>query len=691
MWADEVSALRAKLPTASDKDKIQIYFRLYQLSLVSGDVPQQISCLNDAIAETRRQHNNEKLADVLVERIQYFYNRAMADSVIKYAPLDKQVLADIGQWDKYYELWTHLVNTYIYYGDNKNKSLQEVQAMFDDALKRDNKYGQGIAYYVMGNVYLNMNNLDECVVAYQKGLDILLSLSPLPVAIPDLYSYYGDVLNERKEFQLLDSLTVSWMSFIPQFISDHKLGNNKSQTDILWFYYDIACAQAALGLKRLDRASQMLEDSSSHFEAEESYQGMAWLYCKAQLSLCQGNFAEALDYNTRRLRLTPAEEDRAVYITVISQRADILSCLARYKEAAGLYREMYLLKDSISSADTKKQLNEMNTLFHVGELEREQERTQFRAIISIIVLVTLALLVFVVFRMRAAKRLKKAHDELLVAYDQLEETTTAKERIESDLRIARNIQMGMVPSKFPDRTDLDLFASMTPAKEVGGDLYGYLLVEADGVKNTADKLYFALGDVSGKGVPASLFMAQATRLFRTLAAQGMKPADIAIQINDALSGEDNETGMFVTMFIGLLDLSTGHLDFCNAGHNPPVLVSDGKAEFIEMIPNCPIGLWPGFEYEGEEIADISDRPLFVYTDGLNEAENRQQEQFSDERLVEMLQAVPFESSQKTISMLAEAVEKHRDGADPNDDLTMLCVKLVKSTKLVENTDVNDTK
>ena len=123
------------------------------------------------------------------------------------------------------------------------------------------------------------------------------------------------------------------------------------------------------------------------------------------------------------------------------------------------------------------------------------------------VLVILALAIFIFFRHRAAKRLKVAHEELKVAYDQLEETTAAKERIESELRIARDIQMSMVPHEFPDREGLDVFAQMTPAKEVGGDLYGYVLL--------GDKFYCAIGDVSGKGVPASLFMAQATRLVRT--------------------------------------------------------------------------------------------------------------------------------------------------------------------------------
>ncbi len=243
-----------------------------------------------------------------------------------------------------------------------------------------------------------------------------------------------------------------------------------------------------------------------------------------------------------------------------------------------------------------------------------------------------------------------------------------QERIESELRIARDIQMSMVPSLFPEREGLDMFASMTPAKEVGGDLYGYLL--------QGDKLYFAVGDVSGKGVPASLFMAQATRLFLTLAKQGMMPAEICTRMNDALSGEDNENGMFVTFWLGLVDLTTGHLDFCNAGHNPPVIGGgEHHGEFLDMIPNAPIGLWPGLEYEGEEIDTIKGRPLFIYTDGLNEAENPQKEQYGDDRLLEFLRNTHFDTAQQVIEALKAEVETHRNGAEPNDDLTMMCLKV----------------
>jgi len=264
----------------------------------------------------------------------------------------------------------------------------------------------------------------------------------------------------------------------------------------------------------------------------------------------------------------------------------------------------------------------------------------------------------------AHTRLEDAHGKLQSAYDQLEKTTKAKERIESELRIARDIQMSMVPNVFPDRDGIDLYAAMTPAKEVGGDLYGYLL--------QGDELYFCVGDVSGKGVPASLFMAQATRLFRTLAAQHMMPAEICTRMNDALT-EDNEQGMFVTVFLGKVDLTTGHLDFCNAGHNPPVI--GVPPQFLEVESNAPIGLWPGIDFEGQSVDNIKGIPFFVYSDGLNEAENIEQEQFGDDRLLQVLSARHYATSKEVIETLKTEIEKHRNGAEPNDDLTMLCLRV----------------
>ena len=293
----------------------------------------------------------------------------------------------------------------------------------------------------------------------------------------------------------------------------------------------------------------------------------------------------------------------------------------------------------------------------IAEQDAKLSRTRLRAFSIGFVVVVVFLIFFMLYRHRQAKRLS--------------EVKAARERMEGELQIARNIQKSMGPQTFPEIDGLDMFASMTPAKEVEGDLYSYLLL--------GEKLYFCIGDVSGKGVLASLVMTIATHGFRTLALMENPPAEIANRLNDELN-ENNDEGMFVTMFIGLLDLSTCHLCFCNAGHNPPVLGAlDGTGgDFLEVEANAPIGLFPGIDYEGEEIDNIRGCALFIYTDGLNEAENAHQEQLGDERLLEILRSTTFQNSRQVIEGMSQEVARHRAGADPNDDLTMMCVFLVDS-------------
>ena len=252
--------------------------------------------------------------------------------------------------------------------------------------------------------------------------------------------------------------------------------------------------------------------------------------------------------------------------------------------------------------------------------------------------------------------------------DELTTATAKRERIEGELQIARDIQMGMVPSKFPafpDREDIDLYASMSPAKEVGGDLYDYFIKDQN--------LYFAVADVSGKGVPASLFMAVVRNLFRVVGSAGLPPEEIARQINNTVS-EDNEQLMFITMFIGRINLEDGSLSFCNCGHNPPVLLKD-KPEFMECEPNVPLGIAPGFQFKGQSIEGFRGTPILLYTDGLNEAENSAHEELGNERLLQSLAANPFNDAKTTVLMLQGVVSAHVGDAEQSDDLTLLCINL----------------
>ena len=318
------------------------------------------------------------------------------------------------------------------------------------------------------------------------------------------------------------------------------------------------------------------------------------------------------------------------------------------------------LIDSAVIAQKNDAAAELATIYETQEKDRqiaEQEmrlsRGRVLALVVSIIALTVFFVIFTINRQRAAKRLAKVN--------------AAKERMEGELSIARDIQMSMVPSTFPDYKGLDMYASMTPAREVGGDLYSFLI--------QGNHLYFCIGDVSGKGVPASLFMAQTTRLFHALASQGMSPAEICTRMNAELA-EDNEQGMFVTIFICRFNLKLNLLEYCNAGHNPPVIGNaDGQLSFLDMEANAPIGLWPELEYEGESIDYFKNRLLLLYTDGLNEAENHQQEQFGEKRLLDLLRQTQFTSARQVIETMADAVSLHRDGAEPNDDLTMMCIRM----------------
>ncbi len=330
-------------------------------------------------------------------------------------------------------------------------------------------------------------------------------------------------------------------------------------------------------------------------------------------------------------------------------------------------RILNVLDSAISNQKTTA-MAELATIYNTNQKEAEIARQranivrmQMVSVGVVLVLIIIFLLIYTLIRRKAQHRLADAHGKLQQAYDQLETTTKAKERMESEVRIAHDIQMSMLPHSYPDYKGLDLYAYIAPARGVGGDLYSFLLLN--------DDLYFCLGDVSGKGVPASLFMAQTIRLFRSIATQHHHPSTIAKRINNELT-EGNEQGMFVTMFIGCINLTTGSMKYCNAGHNPPIL--DGQ--FMEVESNAPIGLWPGLDFVGETVENIKDKTLFVYTDGLNEAENVQQEQFGEDRLLEFL-SNHYDSARQVIETLHQEVEKHRGGAEPNDDLTMMCLML----------------
>lgn len=239
-----------------------------------------------------------------------------------------------------------------------------------------------------------------------------------------------------------------------------------------------------------------------------------------------------------------------------------------------------------------------------------------------------------------------------------------KERMQSELHIAHNIQMSMIPKifpAFPERNDLDMAALLVPAKEVGGDLYDFFIRE--------ERLYFCVGDVSGKGVPASLVMAVTRSLFRTLAGREKGPVEIVTQMNNSMS-DMNESNMFVTLFCGVLDMKTGVLDYCNVGHNAPLIFTDNIAK-LPVEPNLPLGIVQDFTYKGQSIEIKHDDALCLYTDGVTEAENIHHELFGDARLEAVLHQ--RRSAMDHLEAIKTAVTEFVGEAPQSDDITLLFI------------------
>ena len=248
-----------------------------------------------------------------------------------------------------------------------------------------------------------------------------------------------------------------------------------------------------------------------------------------------------------------------------------------------------------------------------------------------------------------------------------------KHRIDSELLVARDIQMSMIPTSFlsaPESPDVDMSGVVVPAKEVGGDLYDFFV--RDG------KLFFIIGDVSGKGVPAALVMSAARGLFRTASSHEKSPQRIISSMNESLT-ELNENNMFVTCFLGVLDLGTGHLRFCNAGHNPPVRLGPGGASFLDVLPNLPLGVMSGMKFQEQETNLSVSEGLFLYTDGLTEAENSAYDLFGEARLMEAANRIGGEKAEAQIKAMTAAVEAHKGGHEASDDLTMLSIRFTNPT------------
>ena len=613
-----------------------------------SDIQQQIDSIKQLIDRYDQQDSIRQSAKERGVLMMTYYNNFMNDQYM--AEVDDQLewLEMNGQWNVYYLVRGFEVQTLIHI-DKLQTATREASALKKHAQQRHDEGGLALAYLGMADIYSASGLYREASIHYRKAL-----------SLPKKMSLYYVVLDNAYIMQAIALLQLNHNEELLQHCKEWEVWLRTGVVGDGDFFYcrlsncESLRAQSLTKLGRYGEAERCLRHSEE-YTAKVHKSGLTTianynlLLSRCTYFLAHRQAQEAMACLDSMNVLLPQEND------ISEERADALMMLGRGEEGAAMYKQLLTEKDSTFTRNMNKQLDELNTLYHVDELQMQNKLERNRFAIVIVVIVALAIIIFITFRFFAVRRMARLKAK--------------SERMETELRVAHDIQMGMVPQEFPafpDHPELDIYASITPAKEVGGDLYDYAI--------HGNHLYFCLGDVSGKGVPASLFMTTAVNLFRVASHQQLAPAAIAMQMNETLN-ENNASCMFVTLFIGRADLLTGRVELCNCGHNPPVIISGGTPLFLELQSNCPLGIMSDIEFQCKSFDNIMGQPFFLYSDGLNEAENPLQEQFGDEHILRLLAAHPFVSCQDTIELMKSEVARHTNGAEQSDDLTMLCLKI----------------
>ena len=271
---------------------------------------------------------------------------------------------------------------------------------------------------------------------------------------------------------------------------------------------------------------------------------------------------------------------------------------------------------------------------------------------------------------RLARSLVSMAGDIGQYIDNITNVTAEKERISAELHVATQIQANMLPRvfpPFPERGEFDLYALMYPAKEVGGDFYDFFLIDEN-------HLAIIVADVSGKGVPAALFMVIAKTLLKSHLQHGGTPQETIAKVNDELC-EGNDAMMFVTAWLGVLDIQTGEFTYVNAGHNPPLYRrADASYEWLNCEPGLVLAVMPGMEYAQKKLTLCKDDRIFIYTDGIPEAIDRNEEQYGNDRLYQYMNHTGGMSAVNTVHGLLEDIQAFVGPAEQFDDITMLLLE-----------------
>lgn len=590
----------------------------------------------------------------LKERQAVLYNTDSLQTFMDVSERLKKVLVEEGEEELFYDAW-HRQIAYVLDNVSSRQALKMIDEMRDYVEKHKSKYGFIIVTFLNAHVAKNLGMNDRAEELVQQAIDYKKRNLPDTKPMLQLYFFLSRVYGERKEGEKL----------IQALDRALKLpGWSNEEIAVLW---SLKC-NAVTFQEPVDTVRFM-----EYYKQMHAVLRAIGYHANATVST-ECYHAQLMNDYSRLLESAQKITDKAQRLKFKIVAYDGLGL---NQEAIDSFRVYNKWMDEQFNVETRKQAEMSALQLESARAENETETLRLTNQRMVLIGIVCGLVFLAVFLAIYLRRRIIQMRALREAYDQLEEVTIQKERIESELRIAHQIQMSTVPTDFQLHPALNIYGSMTPAKIVGGDLYDFFVREG--------QLFFCIGDVSGKGVSAAMFMMMTTSLFRTCSSMESRPDGILSLINKNLC-ENNRKNMFVTLLVGVLDLASGLLRYSSAGHENPIIIGS-EATFLPLARVFPAGIIDTTVYQTQEIVMEPQTTLLLYTDGLTEARNANRELLGRQRILaeanRAIQAARTEP-QEVIDRMVHAVSEFTGDTEQSDDLTLLAISLNPSVSMKSN-------